>query len=72
MSPPVRVPLFFDDCGAVAKVSMGLRVADISQVTAKPVGAGLSAMVVNDNARVLDRRGVLETIASRLAPTGIA
>jgi hypothetical protein len=44
---------------------------DISQVTAKPVGAGLSAMVVNDNARVLDRRGALETIASRLAPTGI-
>ena len=27
-------------------------------------------MVVNDNARVLDKRGVFESIASKLAPTG--
>ncbi|WP_162634893.1 hypothetical protein [Pseudomonas putida] len=27
-------------------------------------------MVVNDNAGYLDKRGVLESIASRLAPTG--
>ncbi len=29
-------------------------------------------MDVNDNACDLDQRGVLESIASRLAPTGIA
>ncbi len=29
-------------------------------------------MVVNDNAGLLDRRGVLESIASMLAPTGDA
>ena len=34
------------------------------------VGAGLPAMVVNDYACCLGRRGVLESIASRLAPTG--
>ena len=34
------------------------------------VGAGLPAMVVNDNACDLDERGALESIASRLAPTG--
>ncbi|MDF9907298.1 UNVERIFIED_ORG: hypothetical protein OKW15_005254 [Pseudomonas reinekei] len=27
-------------------------------------------MVVNDNACLLDKRGALETIASKLAPTG--
>jgi hypothetical protein len=36
------------------------------------VGAGLPAMVVNDYAGELDERGALESIASRLAPTGIA
>jgi len=36
------------------------------------VGAGLPAMVVNDNACELDKRGALESIASKLAPTGIA
>ncbi|BFT59826.1 hypothetical protein PMm318_A05850 [Pseudomonas moorei] len=70
MSPPVRVPLSFDDCGARAKVSTGLQVAGISLITAKPVGTGLSAMGVNDNACDLDKRGALESIASRLAPTG--
>ena len=30
----------------------------------------LLAMVVNDNARVLDKRGVFESIASKLAPAG--
>ncbi|MCP2068355.1 UNVERIFIED_ORG: hypothetical protein J2Y84_003681 [Pseudomonas reinekei] len=29
-------------------------------------------MVINDNACELDERGALESIASRLAPTGIA
>jgi len=29
-------------------------------------------MVVNDNAGELDERGALESIASKLAPTGIA
>jgi hypothetical protein len=29
-------------------------------------------MVVNDNAGELDKRGVLESIASKLAPTGSA
>jgi hypothetical protein len=29
-------------------------------------------MVVNDNARILKKRGVLEFFASKLAPTGIA
>ncbi len=29
-------------------------------------------MVVNDNARILEKRGVLEIFASRLAPTGMA
>jgi hypothetical protein len=33
------------------------------------VGAGLPAMVVNDNAGELDKRGALESIASWLAPT---
>ncbi|AWY38445.1 hypothetical protein DKY63_00400 [Pseudomonas putida] len=36
-----------------------------------PVGAGLLAMVVNDNVGSLTPRGVLSFIASRLAPTGI-
>ncbi|OPK09044.1 hypothetical protein BZ163_17850 [Pseudomonas sp. VI4.1] len=35
-----------------------------------PVGAGLPAMVVNDNACCLVKRGALESIASKLAPTG--
>ncbi len=29
-------------------------------------------MVVNDDAFILDKRGALELIASKLAPTGIA
>jgi hypothetical protein len=36
-----------------------------------PVGASLLAMIVNDNACGLVQRGVLETIASKLAPTGL-
>jgi hypothetical protein len=44
--------------------------AGISLITAKPVGTGLPAMGVNDNACDLDKRGALESIASRLAPTG--
>ncbi|VVM70642.1 hypothetical protein PS862_01832 [Pseudomonas fluorescens] len=33
------------------------------------VGASLLAMVVNDNAYLLVKRGALESIASKLAPT---
>jgi hypothetical protein len=36
------------------------------------VGAGLLAMVVNDSACCLNERGALESIASKLASTGIA
>ncbi|PYY67693.1 hypothetical protein CRX42_25725 [Pseudomonas jessenii] len=36
------------------------------------VGAGLLAMVVNENACDLDNRGAFEAIASKPAPTGIA
>ncbi|KPU59995.1 hypothetical protein AN403_4352 [Pseudomonas fluorescens] len=35
----------------------------------RPVGAGLPAMVVNDNARELDKHGAFESIASKPAPT---
>ncbi|CAI8847582.1 Secreted protein [Pseudomonas jessenii] len=34
------------------------------------VGASLLAMDVNDDASILDKRGVFESIASKLAPTG--
>ncbi len=34
-----------------------------------PVGASLLAKDVNDNARILDERSVLESFASKLAPT---
>jgi hypothetical protein len=33
------------------------------------VGASLLAMVVNDNAGLQDKRGVLESFASKLAPS---
>ncbi|MNH22955.1 hypothetical protein D3C79_828310 [compost metagenome] len=36
-----------------------------------PVGASLLAMVVNDNAYLLAKRGALESIASKLAPTAV-
>ena len=36
------------------------------------VGASLLAMVVNDGACLQAKRGALGSIASRLAPTGIA
>ncbi|CAI8892178.1 hypothetical protein EMIT0196MI5_330026 [Pseudomonas sp. IT-196MI5] len=39
-------------------------------LTQSPVGASLLAMVVNEYAGYLDNRVVLESIASRLAPTG--
>jgi hypothetical protein len=35
-----------------------------------PVGASLLAMDVNENASILDECVVLETFASKLAPTG--
>ncbi|PAM82079.1 hypothetical protein CES87_20885 [Pseudomonas sp. ERMR1:02] len=42
------------------------------QIAANPVGASLLAMVVNDNAGNLTPSGVIEIIASRLAPTSFA
>jgi hypothetical protein len=42
------------------------------EVTWSLVGAGLPAMVVDDNACEPDKRGVLESIAGKPAPTGIA
>ncbi|MGF6203663.1 hypothetical protein QF012_005728 [Pseudomonas laurylsulfatiphila] len=41
----------------------------VSPWARSPVGAGLPAMVVNDDACERDERGALESIASRLAPT---
>ena len=39
-------------------------------MTLPTVGASLLAMVVNDNAGLLAKRGALESFASKLAPTG--
>ncbi|VVO00899.1 hypothetical protein [Pseudomonas fluorescens] len=36
-----------------------------------PVGASLLAMDVNDNAYSLNKRVALETLAIKLAPTGV-
>ena len=47
----------------------GLEVTSFSARARSLVGAGLPAMVVNDYAGELDKRGPLESIASRLAPT---
>jgi len=46
------------------------RFALISLKTPNPVGASLLAMDVNEDAYFLNERGALESIASRLAPTG--
>jgi hypothetical protein len=51
-----------ENCGCGALESIASKLA--------PVGAGLPAMVVNDNACEPDERGALESIASKLAPTG--
>jgi hypothetical protein len=51
---------------AIKKV---LRAIPGYKANAIPVGASLLAMVVNDNARNLTPRGVLQLIASKLAPT---
>ncbi|WP_414875783.1 MULTISPECIES: Hpt domain-containing protein [unclassified Pseudomonas] len=57
--------------------SRSLSIRDLSDATAElentarpPVGAGLPAMDVNDDALSLDKRGAGEPIASELAPTG--
>ncbi len=39
-------------------------------ITQNPVGASLLAMDVNEDAYFLNERGALESIASKLAPTG--
>ncbi|MGY3171151.1 chemosensory pili system protein ChpA (sensor histidine kinase/response regulator) [Pseudomonas sp. TE12234] len=55
--------------------SRTLSIRELSDATAElenslpPVGAGLPAMVVNDDALSQDKRGACESIASRLAPT---
>ena len=49
-----------------------LQVTSFSAWTQSCVGASLLAMVVNDNACGLDKRGALESIAGKPAPTGIA
>ena len=51
-----------------------LGISPVFSIRTRPIGAGLSgrriaAMVVNDYACELDKRGALESIASRLAPT---
>jgi hypothetical protein len=50
----------------------GLAFTSFSTKTRSLVGAGLLAMVVNDYACDLDKRGVLESIAGKPAPTEIA
>jgi hypothetical protein len=50
----------------------GLEVTSFSIRTRSLVGTGLLAMVVNDNAYKPDKRGALESIAGKPAPTGIA
>jgi hypothetical protein len=50
----------------------GLEVTSFSAWAWSLVGAGLLAMVVNDNACKPDKRGALESIAGKPAPTGIA
>ncbi|MVW85765.1 hypothetical protein EI969_07385 [Pseudomonas sp. PB101] len=41
----------------------------VLEVTWSPVGAGLPAMVVNDNACEPNKRGALESIAGKPSPT---
>jgi hypothetical protein len=48
----------------------GCTACEFPVIAINPVGAGLLAMDVNDNAGYLNDRGALESIASKLAPTG--
>ena len=57
---------------AAGELTLGLMSGDKRRCTRPPVGASLLAMVVNDNACLLVKRGALESIASELAPTGDA
>jgi len=41
----------------------------VSSATAAPVGASLPAKIANDDAYILNECGVLESFASKLAPT---
>ncbi len=43
---------------------------DLGHLLLFTVGASLLAKNINDNAGILDERGVLEFFASELAPTG--
>jgi len=55
-----------------SRLLQGLRRRGFPGLTRTFVGAGLLAMVVNDNAYKPDKRGALESIAGKPAPTGIA
>jgi hypothetical protein len=55
-----------------SRLLQGLRRRGFPGLTRTFVGAGLLAMVVNVNAGKPDKRGALESIASKPAPTGIA
>jgi hypothetical protein len=59
-------------CGASSSKDRSLRQLLQEYRVSPPVGAGLLAIVVNDDAGCLDPLGVLETIASKPAPTGFA
>jgi hypothetical protein len=53
-------------------LSMGQENQDQKPKPKPPVGAGLPAMIVNDDAGNLTPRGAVRFFASRLAPTGIS
>ncbi|VVP16858.1 hypothetical protein PS838_03636 [Pseudomonas fluorescens] len=54
---------------AAGELTLGLMSGEKRRCTRPPVGASLLAMVVNDNACLLVKRGAIESIASKLAPT---
>jgi hypothetical protein len=75
-SPKYSLPAMVNRINAAhwspSPASRLLQVLRVSTGTRSLVGAGLPAMVVNDNAYKPDKRGVLEYIAGKPAPTGIA
>ena len=62
----------FDVGGESGNAPGGAGAQDSLELNQKPVGASLLAMLVNDDAQILNERGVLAFIASKLAPTGTA
>ncbi|WP_223595866.1 hypothetical protein [Pseudomonas sp. A-R-19] len=75
-SPKYSLPAMVNRINAAywstSPASRLLQVLRVSTGTRSLVGAGLPAMVVNDNAYKPDKRGALESIASKPALTGIA